>query len=99
LISPKPVTGYIAKKKGNHFENKNEKIIKMYVLDIPKYSFIILYSDNEDISHYLYPYYISLKNKDMSPGKTNVRGLERHPDIYPFLSISKIMLFFLGVPL
>jgi hypothetical protein len=25
---------------------KNEKIIKIYVLDIPKYSFIILYSDN-----------------------------------------------------
>jgi hypothetical protein len=44
-ISPKPVTGYIAKK-GSHFEKKNEKIIKNYVLDIPKYSFIILYLDN-----------------------------------------------------
>ena len=33
-------------KKGSHFENKNEKIIKIYVLDIAKYSFIILYSDN-----------------------------------------------------
>jgi hypothetical protein len=37
-----PVTGYIAKKKGSHFEKKkNEKIIKIYVLDIAKYSFII----------------------------------------------------------
>jgi hypothetical protein len=52
-------------KKGSHFEKKNEKIIKIYVLDIPKYSFIILY-------------------KDMFPGKNKVRGLERHPDIYPF---------------
>ena len=38
----------------------------------------------KDISHYLYPCYISLKNKDMFPGKKKVRGLERHPDIYPF---------------
>jgi hypothetical protein len=30
----------ILAKKGSHFE---EKIIKFYVLDIPKYSFIILY--------------------------------------------------------
>ena len=44
-ISPKPVTGYIAKK-GSHFEKKNEKNIKIYVLDIPKYSIIIVYSDN-----------------------------------------------------
>jgi hypothetical protein len=44
-ISPKPVTGYVAKK-GSHFEKKNDKIIKIYVFDIPKYSFIILYSDN-----------------------------------------------------
>ena len=36
----------ILPKKGSHFEKKNEKIIKIYVLDIPKYSFIILYSDN-----------------------------------------------------
>ena len=36
----------ILSKKGSHFEKKNEKIIKIYVLDIPKYSFIILYSDN-----------------------------------------------------
>ena len=37
----------------------------------------------KDISHYLYPCYISLKNKDMFPGKKKkVRGLERHPDIY-----------------
>ena len=36
----------ILPKKGRHFEKKNEKIIKIYVLDIPKYSFIILYSDN-----------------------------------------------------
>jgi hypothetical protein len=36
------------------------------------------------ISHYLYPCYISLKNKDMFPGKKKVRGLERNPDIYPF---------------
>jgi hypothetical protein len=35
-------------------------MIKIYVLDIPKYSFTILYS---------YPCYISLKNKDMFPGK------------------------------
>jgi hypothetical protein len=35
------------------------------------------------ISHYLYPCYISLKNKDMFQAK-KVRGLERHPDIYPF---------------
>jgi hypothetical protein len=28
-------------------------------------------------SHYLYPCYISLKNKDMFPGKKKVRGLER----------------------
>jgi hypothetical protein len=49
----------------------------------------------EDISHYLYPCYISLKNKDMFPGKKKVRGLERHPDIYPFLSIScKMTTFF-----
>ena len=34
----------------------------------------------EDISHYLYPCYISLKSKDMFPGKKKVRGLERHPD-------------------
>ena len=33
-------------KKGSYFGKKNEKIIKIYVLDIPKYSFIILYSDN-----------------------------------------------------
>jgi hypothetical protein len=33
-------------KKGSHFEKKYEKIIKIYVLDIPKYSFIILYSYN-----------------------------------------------------
>jgi hypothetical protein len=31
----------ILPKKGSHFEKKNEQI---YVLDIPKYSFIILYS-------------------------------------------------------
>jgi hypothetical protein len=43
---------------------------------------------NKDISHNLYSCYISLKNKDMFPGKKKVRGLERHPDIYPFLSIS-----------
>ena len=36
----------ILPKKGSHFEKKNEKIIKIYVLDIPKYSSIILYSDN-----------------------------------------------------
>jgi hypothetical protein len=36
----------ILPKKGSHFEKKNEKIIKIYVLDIPKYLFIILYSDN-----------------------------------------------------
>ena len=36
----------ILRKKGSHFEKKNEKIIKIYVLDIPKYLFIILYSDN-----------------------------------------------------
>ena len=36
----------ILPKKGSHFEKKNEKIITIYVLDIPKYSFIILYSDN-----------------------------------------------------
>ena len=36
----------LKKKKGSHFEKKNEKIIKIYVLDIQKYSFIILYSDN-----------------------------------------------------
>ena len=42
-ISPKPA---ILPKKGSHFEKKNEKIIKIYVLDIPKYSVIILYSDN-----------------------------------------------------
>ena len=36
----------ILPKKGSHFEKKNEKIIKNYVLDIPNYSFIILYSDN-----------------------------------------------------
>ena len=29
-----------------------------------------------------------IKNKDMFPGQKKVRGLERHPDIYPFLSIS-----------
>jgi hypothetical protein len=29
-----------------NIQKKNEKIIKIYVLDIPKYSFIILYSDN-----------------------------------------------------
>jgi hypothetical protein len=29
-----------------------------------------------------------IKNKDMFPGKKKVRGLERHPDIYPFLLIS-----------
>ena len=33
----------------------------------------------------IYPCYTSLKNKDMFPGKKKVRGLERHPDIYPFL--------------
>jgi hypothetical protein len=33
----------ILPKKESHFEKKNEKIIKIYVLDIPKYSFIILY--------------------------------------------------------
>jgi hypothetical protein len=38
----------------------------------------------KDISHYLYPCYISLKNKDMFPGKKKVRDLERNPDIYPF---------------
>ena len=27
----------ILPKKGSHFEKKNEKIIKIYVLDIPKY--------------------------------------------------------------
>jgi hypothetical protein len=32
-------------KKGSHFEKKI-KIIKIYIFDIPKYSFIILYSDN-----------------------------------------------------
>jgi hypothetical protein len=36
----------ILPKNGSHFEKKNEKIIKIYVLDIPKYSSIILYSDN-----------------------------------------------------
>jgi hypothetical protein len=36
----------ILPKKGSHFEKKNEKIIKIDILDIPKYSFIILYSDN-----------------------------------------------------
>ena len=36
----------ILPKKGSHFEKKDEKNIKFYVLDIPKYSFIILYSDN-----------------------------------------------------
>jgi hypothetical protein len=36
----------------------------------------------KDISHYLYPCYISLKNKDMFPGKKKVRGLERHRGIY-----------------
>jgi hypothetical protein len=54
----------ILPKKGSHFGKKNEKIMNIYVLDIPKYSFIILYS------------------------KTNVSDLERHPDIYPFRSIS-----------
>jgi hypothetical protein len=33
-----------------------------------------------DISHYLYPCYILLKNIDMLPGKKKVRGLEGHPD-------------------
>ena len=42
----------------------------------------------KEISHYLYPCYISLENKDMLPREKKVRGLERHPDIYPFLSIS-----------
>jgi hypothetical protein len=42
---------------------------------------------NRKISHYLYPCYISLENRDTFPGKKKVRGLERHPDI-PFLSIS-----------
>ena len=37
----------ILPKKGSHFEKKNEKMITIYVLDIPKYSFIILYSDNQ----------------------------------------------------
>ena len=37
----------ILPKKGSHFEKKIEKIINIYVLDIPKYSFIILYSDNK----------------------------------------------------
>jgi hypothetical protein len=36
----------ILPKKGSHFEKKNEKIIKIDIFDIPKYSFIILYSDN-----------------------------------------------------
>ena len=46
------------------------------------------FKKDKDISHYIYPCYISLKNKDMFPGKKKVRGLERHPDIYPVLSIS-----------
>ena len=50
---------------------------------------------NKDISHNLYSCYISLKNKDMFPGEKKVRGLERHPDIYPFLSISWKMSTFL----
>ena len=48
---------------------------------------------NKDISHNLYSCYISLKNKDMFPGKKKVRGLERHPDIYPFWSISFFTFF------
>ena len=31
----------LPKKKGSHLKKKNEEIIKIYVLDIPKYSFII----------------------------------------------------------
>jgi hypothetical protein len=30
------------------------------------------FKKKEDISHYLYPCYISLKNKDMFPGKANL---------------------------
>jgi hypothetical protein len=33
----------------------------------------------------------------MFPGKKKVRGLERHPDIYPFLSISWKNIFESGV--
>ena len=32
----------IMPKKGSHFEKKNEKIIKIYAFDIPKYSFILV---------------------------------------------------------
>jgi hypothetical protein len=45
MVNKKLVNEFLPKK-GSHFEKKNEKIIKIYVLDIPKYSFIILYSDN-----------------------------------------------------
>jgi hypothetical protein len=33
----------LPKKKGSHLKKKNEEIIKIYVLDIPKYSFIIFF--------------------------------------------------------
>jgi hypothetical protein len=57
---------------------QNIHLLKIVLMNLKK----------KDISHYLYPCYILLKNKDMFPGKKKVRGLERHPDIYPFLSIS-----------
>jgi hypothetical protein len=63
----------------------------MFLLNIEVFNIMTL--DFPYTSDYLFPCYISIKNKDMFPGEKKVRGLERHPDIYPFWSISFFTFF------